>query len=407
MQLDAQLYYQWMYPDSGYQVHPHLTSERTCFRIHALHSGVPQRVRVIYIDDIPVYINGASTQQNIVCDTEKHTLRIRLDYSEVVLENVVLTANRSNEIVFDSGLPSTNMEVIKMKKKIKGSERKLLNKYLLRINSHENAWVSSGDQFWQVRAYRHQLIGPLAKGEKIQVHRKGKPILDLKFDEYTTDTLLKLNKVKLKKRHQFTTNWPSTFSNPKAFFNSYLPLPNLEEGPVLPRAQSPSYGSVFEPNGGAFIVELSKDAQWNWELSHTSDSLKYTRNYASTPSLGLSNPVKAGKYRLKAWSKEEVRVYNIEIKDGMLLNVSKANEGALLVRKKAIKQPTATISGQLFEITKGGNRADAFNLIGEGFYQNVSESLQRNGQYGFKVKAPAPNLYWLKSQKRLPDDILI
>lgn len=403
LSLNSQRYYQWMYPDSGYKVHPHLASKYTSFRIHALRNGTGLTARVIYVDDVPVFINGVSSQQNILCDTDTHTLRIRLRNSEVVLKNVVLTKGVSNEIVFDVRLPHANMEVIKMPLKLKRAERKLLSKYVLRVRSSESIWISSKHGYWSVGRHRYGLIGPLTKGESIQVHTEEELPISMKFEEFVAGELVFFEDVKIKRSTLFLNYQKVNSGKPIHFFNSYAPRPIRKSNyTVSPQSYK---GNVYEVNGGAFVLALPEGKQWTWELKHLGDSSTHNSSYASQPpSLGFDTTIKPGEYRIKATCDDEIRVYQFIVKEGFLLNINEANELDFLKRKKELKAPKSTISGQAYDITKGGNAINSFNIKGNGHHERVRETLQRNGEYGFDVEVPVPNTYWLSD---LRDDPLM
>ena len=395
--LDSQLYYQWMYPDSGYQIHAHLPSKYTSFKVHALRNGTGLATRIIYVDDVPVYLDGVSSQQSILCNTDTHTLRIRLKKAEVVLKNVVFTAGYSNEIVFDLRLPGENMEVTKLPEKLKRTERKLLNKYVLQIRSNEDIWVSSNEAHWSVSRYGSRLIGPLSKGESIQIRRKDALDIVTKFEERSIEKLVFMEEVKLKKSRLFHGYRSINSGKPIHFFNSYVPPPSL----ASVHSKSPPLASenIFEVNGGAFVLALPNDQDWSWELRHLGDSSFHRSSYTSQPSsLGLNRTIKPGEYRFKAYSEDEIRVYQFTIKEGFLLNINEANEDAYLKRKKVIEVPKASISGQAYDITKGGNTANSFFVKGKEFYKQIDEQLLLNGEYGFNVKVPVPNTYWLSDR---------
>lgn len=396
--LDSQLFYQWIYADSGYQVHDHLPTEYTSFRVHAFDNGKPLAIRIVYVDSVPVYISGASTQPNILCNADTHTVKIRLLEYEVSLKNVVFTDGKSNHLVLDVSQPSSDMQVVKKRKKLSGTERLTLRQYLLKAHSFNPAILQNDENEWFLDRERWRWVGPVAKGTEVQLldDEGGKKSI-LFADNTGEDTLFYLRNFRLRKRDLLIGNSSRSQIDPAVFFTDKVSPSDAFLPPEKVRglAEAPNYKSAIAPNGGTLLIELPEDQIWQWELLSASKVYRETGATSSPIYVGLFTTIRPGEYLFKASSNLEKREYFIEIKADSLLYINEKNEKEFLQLQEPIESAPLSISGKTLDLKSGTYKRNTVSFLKETDPLFGRSSVSSSFSGSFQITGLNPGIYWM------------
>ena len=397
-------YYSLLFPDSNYAVFANIKSGYTSFQLHPMVAGVEQTVRVVYVDDVPVYINGVSSQANILLDDKEHTIRVRLSESEVTLHKVRLQKGFSNEIVFDPTQGGSYISVEKRKYKLKRKERKYLNQYLLNIHSKTRGLIWSGQHYWRVSEYGTKIIGPVEPGSPLHFEFEDRTVVDQTFEVLTSDSFW-LTPVKLKRWQTLDRNYRYGSPEPRHFCNQYVPVDDLRK--KTETSGNKYYPSVYSGQGGAFLVDLPEEGIWRYELTRLNSDSAYASGTYAGNAYGLQSHIGIGDYAFKLTSTDKEYIYSFSIKEENLFHISRANASEHLLSVRTIKHTDkASIEGHLVDIRLGASTSETLTLSSDGRSTIYLTEQLVNGRYRFSGKVPAPGIYYCSYTRYHSKDVL-
>ncbi|MBN2611838.1 MAG: hypothetical protein JXB00_09815, partial [Bacteroidales bacterium] len=137
--LDTIEYYHFLYPEDGlyHSILP-IKDGNTQFAPFVFRNGSYLPVRVIYLDNIPVYFGHANTTCPYSFNVFRpgfHHLRLRMYDSELILDSVYIAPNVKTVLSLDISKKNSEVKKISKPYKFTGYEKDLLERYTLYINT--------------------------------------------------------------------------------------------------------------------------------------------------------------------------------------------------------------------------------------------------------------------------------
>ncbi|WP_044204426.1 alpha-2-macroglobulin family protein [Flammeovirga sp. OC4] len=169
--LDSIPYYQFLFPEKGiYQTTSSVENQITQFVPFVVNQGNIEPVKVIYVDNEPVYFAWATIDQPyaVRISKGKHNIRLRTEKNELFLKDIEFEEGVKSIISVDRSYPLPNVKVEERKWNYTDEELELWSKYTLAYQTRFSnyALLEQKDNIYLLNTsypYRREydLVGPI------------------------------------------------------------------------------------------------------------------------------------------------------------------------------------------------------------------------------------------------------
>ncbi|MBD0401600.1 carboxypeptidase-like regulatory domain-containing protein [Flammeovirga sp. EKP202] len=169
--LDSIPYYQFLFPEKGiYQTTSLVENNITQFVPFVVHQGNIEPVKVIYVDNEPVYFAWATIDQPyaVRISKGKHNIRLRTEKNELFLKDIEFEEGVKSIISVDRSYPLPNVKVEDRKWNYSDEELELWSKYTLAyqtrfsnyalLEQKENVYFLNTSYYYRKK---YDLVGPV------------------------------------------------------------------------------------------------------------------------------------------------------------------------------------------------------------------------------------------------------
>lgn len=183
--LDTMLYYQMLFPDSGYlDVTSVAKSYYPQVSIHVVQQGIPQQVYLLYLNKEIVYYYGVTDKKNYAFYTIGGYAHIafRLYDKYIEVDSIYIQPNYKHDIVFDLDKLPARSKIMSLTNELAPSERQVLESSLWQFRNasyYNNGYVwQNGEALKLNNGYDH-IVGPFLKFDSLHYFSPGN--FDLHF----------------------------------------------------------------------------------------------------------------------------------------------------------------------------------------------------------------------------------